>query len=261
MTHATPAAPPSADAPTPSAWSLVNLELETRFEIAPDERIEREAPPDGGPGPLMFLAGCADGVVARIGRSVRDDIAQELRALSANEPPMVGPDSAPRGLDRYLALLGRDGPAAAHAGLAFHLPHGTAAPGEAVTIMSGTDEAARLENRLARDGMPPALLALKIREVADLWPPYCLVMRDGEIASLAFAARLGDHGAELGLETLPAYRGRGLAALAVAAWSAHPALADRTLFYSTARSNLASQRVAAKLGLGFIGPTWTISRA
>ncbi len=259
MTHSSPAAQPSADVPAPSAWSLINLEHETRFDIAPDGRIEREAAPDGGPGPQMFLAGCAEGVAVRLGRDVRDDLAVELNDLAADEPPMPRPGDAPRHLDRYLALLGAG--CAAHPGLAFHLPHGPRPEGGAEMILSGTPEAARLEARFAREGMPPPLLAMKIREVADLWPPYCLILQDGEIASMAFASRLGRRGVELGLETLPPYRGRGLAVQAVIGWSGHPALADRTLFYSTARSNLASQRVAAKLGLRFLGPTWEISRA
>lgn len=259
MTHPTPAAHPSAAAPASSAWSLTNLELKTRFDIAPDGRIEREAAPDGAPGPLLFLAGCDEGVAVRFGREVSDDLAAELNALAADEPPLPDPDGAPRHLERYLALLGAG--CLARPGLAFHLPHGTSAPGRAEVVLSGTAEAAQLEERFACEGMPPALMAMKIREVADLWPPYCLVLEDGEIASMAFASRLGAQGVELGLETLPPFRGRGLAALAVAGWSGHPDLADRTLFYSTARSNLASQRVVAKLGLRFLGPTWEISRA
>src|SRR5690606_28612580 len=122
-------------------------------------------------------------------------------------------------------------------------------------------EGARLEETLIRDGMQPDLVEMGFRQVSDLWAPWCLALQDGQIASLAFAARLGGGGAELGLATLPAFRGRGLAAAATAGWSALPALAGRTLFYSTAASNLASQRVVAKLGLKFIGPTMSISRA
>lgn len=259
MTHPTPTAHPSAAVPAPSAWSLINLELESRFDIAADGRIEREAAPDWGPGPLMFLAGCADGVAVRFGRELSDGLVADLSDLAADEPPMPDPGSAPHHLDRYLSLLGAG--CAAHPGLAFHLPHGATIPGHVELILSGTSESAQLEERFVREGMPPALAAMKIREVADLWPPYCLVLQNGEIASMAFASRLGVRGVELGLETLSPYRGRGLAAHAVTGWSGHPALADRTLFYSTARNNLASQRVVAKLGLRFLGSTWEISRA
>lgn len=261
MTHLSSAARPSAVASAPLGGSLIILELETRFDIALDGRIEREAAPDGGPGPLMFLAGYDQGVIARLGREVSDDIAEALNALVADEPPLVTPDDVPRHLEHYLDLLGAQGDVALHAGLTFHLPRGTRAPGAVQMIFSGTIEAAQLEERFAREGTPPPLAAMNIRKPADLWPPYCLVIEDGEIASMAFASRLGPRGAELGLETLPPYRGRGLAAQAVAGWSAHPALTGRTLFYSTSHSNLASQRVVAKLGLPFVGPTWGISRS
>ena len=109
--------------------------------------------------------------------------------------------------------------------------------------------------------MPDALAALGFRSVADLWPPWCAAVVGGEVASLAFSSRLTPVGAELGLVTLPSHRGKGLAAAATAGWSALSALEGRTLFYSTARSNLASQRVAAKLGLPFICSTWEIARA
>ena len=50
---------------------------------------------------------------------------------------------------------------------------------------------------------------------------------------MAFAARLGVSGAELGVYTFPKYRGRGLAAAVTAAWSSMPSLNQHALFYST----------------------------
>jgi predicted GNAT family acetyltransferase len=55
------------------------------------------------------------------------------------------------------------------------------------------------------------------------------------------------------VNTLPAYRGRGLAAAATAGWSRLPGLQMRPLFYATHRDNLSSQRVIARLGLPFLG--------
>jgi predicted GNAT family acetyltransferase len=74
-----------------------------------------------------------------------------------------------------------------------------------------------------------------------------------DIVSLAFAVRLGEEGAELGVNTLPAHRGRGLAAAVTAGWSCIPGLQQRPLFYATHRDNLSSQRVIARLGLPFLG--------
>lgn len=255
------AAPTGAAAPALSAWSLINTELETRFTLTPTGRIEREADPDRSPGPLMFLAGCESANLVQFGHGLNDDLVAELQALTADEPPLSEPGQLPLHLERYLDLLGAFGPVQAHPGLSFHLPHRSQAQVSAQLVASGTAEGDQLEAALTREGMSPALVEMGFRDVSDLWAPWCLALQDGQIASLAFAARLGGGGAELGLATLPAFRGLGLATAATAGWSALPSLADRTLFYNTATSNLASQRVVAKLGLKFIGPTLDISRA
>lgn len=255
------AAPNGAAAPALSAWSLINTELRTRFTLTPTGRIIREADPEGSPGPLMFLAGCDSGNLVRFGHELDENLVAELSALAGDEPPLTEPGAAPVHLGKYLDRLGRLGPVETHQGLSFHLPHRSPTQVTAPLIASGTVEGDQLVEILARDGMPPDLVEMGFRDVSDLWAPWRLALRDGRIASLAFAARLGPDGAELGLATLPAFRGQGLAAAATAGWSALPALADRTLFYSTATSNLASQRVVAKLGLRFIGPTLGISRA
>lgn len=255
------AAPTGAEAPALSTWRLISIELETRFTLTPAGRIEREADPDRSPGPLMFLAGCDDGNLVQFGHELDDDLVAELKTLTANEPPLSSPGQVPVHLEQYLDLLSAFGPLQNHPGLSFHLPHRSRAPASAPLITSGTAEGDHLEATLAREGLPPALVEMGFRDVGDLWAPWSLALQDGQIASLAFAARLGDRGAELGLATLPAFRGLGLAVAATAGWSALPSLADRTLFYSTATSNLASQRVVAKLGLEFLGPTLGVSRA
>lgn len=255
------AAPTGAAAPALSALSLINIEFETRFTLTPTGRIERETDPDRSPGPLMFLAGCDGGALVKFGHELADDLVAELKALTTEEPPLSRPGQAPVHIEQCLELLAAFGPLQNHPGLSFHLPHRSQARVSAPLIASGTAEGDLLQATLTREGMPPALVEMGFRDAKDLWAPWCLALQDGEIASLAFAARLGGGAAELGLATLPAFRGLGLAAAATAGWSALPSLADRTLFYSTATSNLASQRVVAKLGLKFIGPTWGISKA
>jgi predicted GNAT family acetyltransferase len=74
-----------------------------------------------------------------------------------------------------------------------------------------------------------------------------------EIAAIAFAARVGDQGSEIGVYAFPKFRTRGFASAVTASWSSLASLNGRTLFYSTSRSNRSSQRVAARLGLRMIG--------
>jgi len=89
--------------------------------------------------------------------------------------------------------------------------------------------------------------------------PWCVAVIDEKIAPIAFAARLSDLGAELGLATAKAFRGRGFASAATAGWSRLSALQSRVLFYSTGRNNISSQRVAVHLGLQLRGASLQIS--
>jgi len=73
------------------------------------------------------------------------------------------------------------------------------------------------------------------------------------------SARLGGRGAEAGVVTVPAHRRRGFAAAATAGWVALIAGRGLAPFYSTEAANLASQGVARRLGLTYLGATWSVS--
>ena len=68
----------------------------------------------------------------------------------------------------------------------------------------------------------------------------------------------GQTGAEVGIVTVPALRGRGYATAATAGWASLPALRRRVLFYSALQTNVSSRRVAERLGLRFLGGSLTI---
>jgi predicted GNAT family acetyltransferase len=106
--------------------------------------------------------------------------------------------------------------------------------------------------------MPAGLAGMGFAGIADLWMPWCAAHRDGTVASVAFAARLSPTGAELGVATAPEARGHGLAAAVTATWSAHPDLAGRARFFTTAVENHSSRRVAERLGLRLLGPTISV---
>src|SRR5207302_1577830 len=132
-------------------------------------------------------------------------------------------------------------------------------PHDVPLVSSGTPAGETLLARLAQDGMPQPLAALGFSSPSEFWPPWCLALQDGEIASIAFAARLSPTAAETGVVTVPKSRGQGLAAAVTAGWAAHPALRGRALFYGTSRANVSSQRVVARLGLRFLGASLSIT--
>ncbi len=126
-------------------------------------------------------------------------------------------------------------------------------------ISSDTPNGDRLHTRLTNEGVPQTLVALGFEVADDIWPPWCIALHDGEIVSIGMTARMGPAGAEAGVITVPAFRRRGFAAAVTAGWAALPSLRDRSLFYSTERANIASRRVADRLGLRFLGASLRIN--
>jgi hypothetical protein len=236
----------------------LNLDYCTLFRLRHDGRIEGENDPDSSPGPRFWFAGCADGNVFGVRADLPDDLAAELESLAATEPPFIHP-AKPKHLERYLSLLDGGRPATHNLGLVYELPHAHPYPSDARLISSDSKEGQDLMQSWAADGVPEGLFELGFREVTDFWTPWCAAVIDGEVASIAFAARLADAGAELGLVTIKAFRGRGLAATATAGWSRLATLRSRTLFYSTDQANISSQRVAGRLGLRIRGASLRIS--
>jgi hypothetical protein len=237
----------------------LKTDYRTLFQLCPDGRIERENDPDCSPGPRFWLAGCSEGNVFGVRADVPDDIALKLEELASIELPFTHP-AIPKHLERYLLLFGSDGPVAHDLGLIYELPHAQQYPSRARLIGSDSEEGKSLMRSWAEGRVPEALFELGFREVADFWMPWCAAVVDGEVASIAFAARLADAGAELGLVTAKAFRGQGFAAAATAGWTWLPELRSRTLFYSTGRENISSQRVAARLGLRVRAASLRISR-
>lgn len=238
----------------------LKTEYRTLFRLCPDGRIERENDPDSSPAPLFWLAGCPEGNVFGVHAGLPDDLAAKLEDLATDEPPFTHP-AIPKHLQRYLSLLGSNGSVAHDLGLIYELPHGLQYASKARLIDSDSREGQDLMQSWAANRVPQTLLELGFREVADFWTPWCAALVDGEVASIAFAARLADAGAELGLVTARAFRGQGFAAAATAGWSRLPTLRSRTLFYSTDRDNISSQRVAARLGIRLRAASLRISRA
>ncbi len=236
----------------------LKTQYQTLFRLRPDGRIERENDPDFSPGPRFWLAGCPECNLFGLRDDLPDDLVAEIECLVATEPPLTH-SATPRHLERYLSLLGNGDPTEHDLGLTYELPHAHPYPSKARLIGSDSKEGHDLVHSWAFEGVPENLLELGFRQVADFWAPWCAVIVDDEVASIAFSARLADAGAELGLVTTKAFRRQGFAAVATAGWSQLPSLRSRMLFYSTDRDNISSQRVAARLGLRLRGASLRVS--
>jgi len=233
---------------------LLAIDFRTLFVLTPAGRIERENDPDHSPGPRLWLAGCESGNIVGLRSDVSEGVAAEIAAIAATEPPFYDRNGRPKHFDRYVDLLSRDAAVARQSlGLIYELPRSLQYEHRVRLISDDSHEGRRFLSDLSAHGMPDGLAELGFRSVSDLWPPWCVALVDGEAASVAFAARIAEAGAELGVATMKAFRGQGYAAAAVAGWSASPALQSRVLFYSTDRTNVSSQRVIRRLGLRFLG--------
>jgi RimJ/RimL family protein N-acetyltransferase len=236
----------------------LRTDYRTLFRLRSDGRIECENDPDHSPGPRFWLAGCSEGNLSGVRADLSDDIAAKLQSLAASEPPFT-PSATPKHLEHYLSLLDGNGSPEHVFGLIYELPHAHPYPSNVQLIDSEARAGRELVHSWAAGRIPEALFELGFREVTDFWAPWCAAMIDGEVGSIAFAARLADTGAELGLVTPKAFRGRGLASAATAGWSRLPALRSQTLYYSADRDNISSHRVAARLGLRLRGASLRIS--
>jgi hypothetical protein len=227
-------------------------------------RIVCENDPPRSVGPRLHLGRSTSSRVVRFRHDVRDDTVAEIEALVAREPPLGDRTSDPAHLDHYVELLAREMPVEQHvAGVSYCVPDDFEPDDfeqehehEVSLVRSGTPAGDRVRAELAQEGMPAGLAALGFTE---LWEPWCIAVHDGLVVSVVETVRSGTAGVEAGVTTIPAFRRRGFASAATAGWASHPALRGRTRFYSTHRANIASQRVAARLRLQFVGSTLRVS--
>ena len=233
---------------------LLAIQFRTAFVFEGSGRISATNAPDRPPAPRFALSGCASGNAFGVRADVMDDVAAQLLELAASEPPFADKSGVSRHFDRYIELLSYDALVPEpHLGVSYILPNDTAYRHGVRLICSDSVDGQALRATLAAQGVPAGLARMGFVEVSEFWDPWCVALHNGEVASVAFAARLSETGAELGLASSPEFRGMGYAAAATAGWARMPALRSHALFYSTDQTNISSQRVVARLGLRFLG--------
>ncbi len=223
-------------------------------------RLVAENAPGGHPAPDLYLAAGAGGSEYWLGQDVGDDAAAAVHSLHMAVREREDVRDLP--LAEFARALDGDGGMARSLDvhLTFLLERRIAPTVHAELVLSGTERAMALAERVRREGMPADVAAAGFPVMEEFWEPWCIALVEGEMAATAFAARLGSDAADVGVYTFPRFRGRRLAGAVTAAWSAHPALGERTLFYSTAVTNAASLAVARGLGLPLVGTSVGIGR-
>ena len=230
--------------------SLMKMQVDVLFTLDAAGRLRHVNEPERPEAPRFFLGRTPQGNVWRCRYDLPPDVVQDLDCVEADEPVATVLDGGPpAGADRVIALLEmlapvRDG----WRGPAYAFPDARlivrSTPTEAVTARN----AALLQGDFAR-----------LRAFLDKNQPCLAVVVDGAAVSVCHAARRSVRAAEAGLETREAYRGKGYALAATAAWAAAVHGAGLQPLYSTSWDNKASQAVARRLGLVQYGEDWDVT--
>ena len=88
--------------------------------------------------------------------------------------------------------------------------------------------------------------------------PMMAMVVNGRAVSICASIKASTAAHCAGVETLPAYRGKGFGSQAVAAWAQAVRALGAAPFYGTTFDNYASQRVARRLDLSLIGAEFSI---
>src|SRR4029077_13511331 len=183
---------------------------------------------------LFALIRGASSCASAVRADVSENVAAEVERLARQERPiedLQDSHDAPAHADAYLALLGgqiNSGPAFTFTD---RIAHSTD-----VTLIDKLELLERNFHGWVADEIP--------------WRgPIVAVMDHGYPVSVCFCAtRASENTVEAGLETAPAFRGRGFAPRVTAAWASAIRASGRTPLYSTSWTNDASRAVARKLG-------------
>jgi GNAT superfamily N-acetyltransferase len=198
-----------------------------------------------GAGPHLYVFRTTDSVLCRCHADLGIDVAESLERVALTERGRQR--DWPRQYGEYLAILASVGPVkAVRAGLLYRVVD----PPEGVAT-----RITRANADLLRDGL-------------DEWLPdvdagrliYATVV-DGRAVSICASVNTVEEAHAAGVETLPSYRLRGLAAQAVAAWAGAVLRMNATPFYGTTFDNLASQGVARRLAMQLVGAEFSVECA
>ncbi len=209
--------------------------------------------PDLDLAPRVFVHRAPTGTTWRVRDDLPDDLASAVDHLLRTEPTLPRPPDetdVPHTRDALLALLEQHAPVHdEHRGPTWWLPDPAHLPSTATRVTEAT---------------APSLLDLHFaarRSSPAGWERGGVIasVEDGVAVALCFHARRTDHAAEAGVVTVEAYRGRGHARAAVAAWTRLVNASGRVALYSTDWTNHASRRVASALGAVPYGEDWSLT--
>ena len=235
---------------------LLRIEIDTLWVRDEQGRLVRAGGLAGVPAPHLVIACATGGLLVAVGERVPARLAEEMKALVARSELPRDPATRPPVLSRCQEMLAdRLGPLEVTSGPSY-VAESMPPFGWTVEIRTAREPGAELLP------LPPDVAGWTDEEwtllMGGALGPWAVALAAGQIVSICFCARLTDEAAEAGVWTHPKFRGRQYAPAVTFAWAQQMLTSGRHVFYSTSAENLASQRVAARLGLRRIGWTWRI---
>jgi RimJ/RimL family protein N-acetyltransferase len=212
-------------------FELMRLHVEALFTSDDRERLLKVNDLKQSFPPRLFLGRTSDGNLGRFRHDVPGPIMEALRSLGES---LGVQDNDARPL---VAILERhELVTKISSGPAYFFP---AIPGRLEDVHAVTADNIELLTPYFEDW----------REDVLAGAPLFAVLIDGKAVSLCGSVRLSAGAHEAGVETHPSFRGRGLAARAVASWAQAMNATGVVPLYSTSWENRSSQALARKLGL------------
>ncbi|MCC6455625.1 MAG: GNAT family N-acetyltransferase [Caldilineaceae bacterium] len=234
-----------------SASHLMELHINTLFCSDSDGRLRCVNEASDPPAPLFYMGRTLHKNLWRFRYDLPATTIEKLDELCQSEPLAVDLASPPQNeaaikavLDEHRALPAQK----EYRGPAYWIPDGNPVPAHAVIISEANAE-------LVQDTFPWILPLTQDQEAG----PVAAAIDQDRAVSVCFCSRRPLQATEAGLETLPAFRGKGHATAAVALWAEAVRRQGTMPMYSTSWDNLASQAVARKLRMVLYGGDWSIA--
>ena len=216
---------------------VMRIHIEALFTHDAQSDLVRVNEPNGAAAPRFFLGRTMQGDVWRFRHDVAPDVRAEIEATIRGDKRQGTVVDSPIDPAPYKAILARSAPVErTEVGPAFSFPASLLQTADAMRVTDANAELLALH-------LAPWLPDVRLSQ------PLFVVTCEGHAVSVCASVRQTNEAYEAGVETADAYRGRGFAAPAVAAWACAVREIGHVPLYSTSWQNTASQAVARKLAL------------
>lgn len=222
-----------------SNTELMKIQIEVLFTQDENGCLQRINEPAGDikPAPRFFFGCTNEGSICKFRYDLPDNIVTQLKEVAATESMLMNSQKIPRNHRQFKNILQSHAPIEQiWVGPTYRFPEQIAPPTNVVRL-------SRASAGLLKGDFTEMVSELNSSQ------PYLAVIEDSQAVSICRSVRSSSRAHEAGVDTLVGYRRRGYATSVVAAWAIAVRALNRIPLYSTSWDNIASQRVARRLGL------------